>query len=201
MIFGYYSMLLDFNEANRTAGDRVRLLKLGEEIRKRYPEALPDVTMLQPVYRVGHLYAPSPVAISLVRKPAMNEAVQTVGEKLAHALYYREMKKILTRDHRFFASAYQIQDPHTQNITKYFKQLLPDMTMGTRPNIETYGSRFSYKSGCMPRDDFFVFAAQFGYGLILWGMVLGAGMEVDPSNGALKDMRWRTGGCGLGSSG
>lgn len=200
-IFGYYSMLLDFNEANRTFGDRNRLLQLEEDIRTRYPEALPDVTTKQPIYRVGQLYAPSPVAISLGKNSTMNEAVQTIGEKLAHALYYREMKKILTQDHRFFASAYQIQDPLTQKITDHFKQLLPDLTIGTRSNIKTYGSRFAYMSGCKPGDDFFVFAAQFGYGLILWGMVLGAGMEVNPSNGALKDMRWRRGGCGLGSSG
>lgn len=192
-------MLLDFNEANRTTADRDRLLQLGEEIRKRYPEALPDLTTQQPIYRVGQIYAPSPVAISLGRKSAMNEAVQTIGEKLAHALYYREIKKILTRDHRFFASAYQIQDPHTQDITDYFKQLLPDLRIGSRSNIKRYGSRFAYMSGCKPEEDFFVFAAQFGYGLILWGMVLGIGVKVDLSSGGLKDMRWRAGGCGLGS--
>ncbi len=198
-IFGYYSILLDFNEANRTAEDQNRLLHLGEEIGKRYPEALPDVTKQKPVYRVGRLYAPSPVAISLARKPAMNEAVQTIGEKLAHALYYRETKKILMQNHRFFASAYQIQDPNTDNLTDYFKHQFPNLTIGTRSNVKSYGSRFAYRSGYKLEEDFFVFAAQFGYGLILWGMVLGAGMEVDPSNGALKDMRWRTGGCGLGS--
>ncbi len=192
-------MLLDFNEANRTAKDRDRLLHLGEEIRKRYPEALPDVTTLKPVYRVGRLFAPAPVAISLARKPTMNEAVQTIGEKLAHALYYREMKKILTRNHRFFASAYQIQDPSTHTLTDYFKQQFPDLTIGARSSIKSYGSRFAYRSGFKSEEDFFIFAAQFGYGLILWGMVLGAGIEVDPSNGALKDMRWRNGGCGLGS--
>jgi hypothetical protein len=180
-------MLLDFNEADRTAEDRDRFLHLQEEIRKRYPEALPDITTQKPVYRFGRLYAPSPVAILVARKPAMNEAVQTIGEKLAHALYYREMKKTLTRNHRFFASAYQIQDPSTHALTDYFKQQFPNLTIGTRPNIKLYGSRFAYKSGCKSEEDFFTFAAQFGYGLILWGMVLGTGVDVDPSKGALKD--------------
>jgi hypothetical protein len=198
-IFGYYSMLLDFNEANQSAKDRDRLLQLGEAIRRRYPEALPKVREQKPVYRVGRLYAPFPVAISLAREPAMNEAVQTIGEKLTHALYYRETKKALTQNHRFFASAYQIQDPNTNTLTEYFKQQFPNLTIGTRLNIKSYSSRFAYRSGFKSQEDFFVFAAQFGYGLILWGMVLGAGMKVDTSNGALKDMRWRKGGCGLGS--
>jgi hypothetical protein len=41
-IFGFYSMLLDFNENNRTPADRERLEKLRDEIARRYPDALLD---------------------------------------------------------------------------------------------------------------------------------------------------------------
>jgi hypothetical protein len=91
-IFGFYSMLLDFNENNRTPADCERLKKLGDEIAKRYPNAMPDPTTREPLYRVSHIVTPSPVAISVSTKPAVQEAMKTIGEKLAHALYYREMK-------------------------------------------------------------------------------------------------------------
>jgi len=122
-----------------------------------------------------------------------------IGQKLAHALYYREMKSIVKADHRFFASMYQIQRAGTENLTTFFKRLLPDLRIGNRSNIKQYGARFAYMSGCKPKEDFFVFAAQFGYGLICWGMVLGTGMQLRSSNDALQKMDWRSGGCGLGS--
>jgi hypothetical protein len=40
-IFGFCSMLLDFNDDNRTLADCERLGKLRDEIARRYPEALP----------------------------------------------------------------------------------------------------------------------------------------------------------------
>ena len=92
-IFGLYSMLLDFNEDNRTHADRERLEKLRDEIARRYPDALPDPASREPIYRAGRIIIPSPVAISVSTKPLVKEAMKTIGEKLAHALYYREMKK------------------------------------------------------------------------------------------------------------
>jgi hypothetical protein len=197
--FGFYSMLLDFNEDNRTPADRERLTKLRDEIAKRYPDALPDPTTGERLYRASHIITPSPVAISVKMKPAAQEAMNIIAEKLAHALYYREMNKILNSDHRFFASTYQIQRAGTEDLTEYFKRTLPDLTIGYRSNIQKYGNRFAYMSGCKPQEDFFLFAAQFGYGLVCWGMVLGAEMELSKSNDALQKMTWRSGGCGLGS--
>jgi len=198
-IFGLYSMLLDFNEDNRTHADRERLEKLRDEIARRYPDALPDPASREPIYRAGHIITPSPVAISVSTKPAVNEAMKTIGEKLAHALYYREMKRIITSDHRFFASTYQLQRAGTEDLTAFFKRLLPDLRIGRRSNIKKYGNRFAYMSGCKPKEDLFLFAAQFGYGLVCWGMVLGPGMELSESNDALHKMSWRSGGGGLGS--
>ena len=198
-IFGLYSMLLDFNDANRTPADRERLKKLNEETAKRYPDALPDPTTQEPIFHVGHIITPTPVAISVGTKPAVRDAMKVIGQKLAHALYYREMKSIVTADHRFFASVYQIQLAGTENLTTFFKGLLPDLRIGNRSNIKQYGARFAYMSGCKPKEDFFVFAAQFGYGLICWGMVLGTDMQLSSSNDALQKMDWRSGGCGLGS--
>lgn len=128
----------------------------------------------------------------------MNEAVETIGEKLAHALYYREMKRIMTASHRFFASTYQLQRGGTEDLTAFFKRLLPDLRIGGRSNIKKYGNRFGYMSGCKPKEDLFMFASQFGYGLVCWGMVLGPGMELSESNDALRKMNWRPGASGLG---
>lgn len=198
-IFGFYSMLLDFNEHNDTSADRNRLEKLRHEIAKRYPEAMPDLATRKPIFRAGHIITLSPMAISLGMKPAAQEAMRTIGEKLAHALYYRETKKIITSEHRFFVSPYQIQRAGTVDLTAYFRRVLPDFRIGQRSNIKKYGARFAYMSGCKPEEDFFVFAALFGYGLVCWGMVLGTGMEVGKSNDALQKMNWRSGGCGLGA--
>ena len=89
-IFGFYFMLLDFNEENRTPDDHKRLQKLRDEIAKRYPDALPDPATREPIYRVGHIITSSPVAISVEAKPAVKAAMLAVGVKLAHALLSRD---------------------------------------------------------------------------------------------------------------
>ena len=133
-------MLLDFNGHNRTFADRERLGKLRDEIARRYPEALPDQASAQPIYRAGHVITPSPVAISVSSNASLKEAMRVIGEKLAHALYNREMKKIMTADHRFFVEMYQLQRAGTEDLTALLKRLLPDLRIGGRPNIRRYGT-------------------------------------------------------------
>jgi hypothetical protein len=123
--------------------------------------------------------------------------MKTIGEKLAHALYYREMKKIMTAIHRFFVSTYQLQHEGTEDLTTFFKRLLPDLRIGRRSNIKRYGNRFAYMSGCKPDEDLFLFAAQFGHGLVCWGIVLGPDMQLSESNDALHKLKWQSGGSGL----
>ncbi len=198
-IFAFISLLTDFNEANRTPADIARVKQHRDQIELRWPEALPNPTSGQPIFRAGHIITPSPVAFSVEATPAMKESMEVIGEKLAHALYYREMKRIMQPTDRFIIATHQIQRAETENITDYFKRVLPDLRMGDRLNIKDYGNRFVYKSGFKPDDDLFVFAAQFGFGLLCWGMVLGPRMELSASNKALHEMKWRQGGSGLGS--
>jgi hypothetical protein len=73
---------------------------------------------------------------------------------------------------------YQLQRAETEDLTAFFKRLLPDLRIGNRSNIKKYGNRFAYMSGCKPKEDLFVFATQFGYGLVCWGMVFGTSMEL-----------------------
>jgi hypothetical protein len=200
-VFGFYSMLLDFNEDNRTPADRARFQQLRHEIARRYPEALPDQSSSQPIYQAGHIITPSPVAISVSTNSSFKEAQRTIAEKIAHALYYREMKKIMTADHRFFAETYQLQKEGTEDLTALFKRLLPDLRIGGRPNIRKYGNRFAYVSGCKPKEYLFLFAAQFGYGLVCWGMVMGPDLHLSETNDALAKMSWRPGASGLGRHG
>jgi hypothetical protein len=200
MIFGFYSMLLVFNEANRTPGDRKRLQQLKTDILQRHPDAFPDLQNGEPIHRVGRIITPSPVAITVDTKPAVSEAMVATGEKLTHALYYREAKSILTPRHQFFSSRYQIQRDGTETLTSFFKGLLPQTKIGDRSNIKQYGSRFAYMSGLKQEEDFFLFAAQFGYGLLIWGMVLGPGMALSASNDSLQKMNWKPCGGGLGSA-
>ncbi len=198
-ICGFTAQLLDFNEANRTAADIARTDQLRAEIARRWPEALPDPASVEAIFRVGNIVTPSPVAFSAVAPPAVREAMGRVGEKLAHALYYRETGKIVKQQERFFSSILQTQRLGAENLTDYFRRILPDLKIGSRTNIKHYGNRFAYKTGWKPDDQFFVFAAQFGLGIMCWGMVLGPKMQLNSSNEALEAMDWRLGGCGMGS--
>jgi hypothetical protein len=121
-----------------------------------------------------------------------------MGIKLTHALYFRETRKFLTPMHQFFCSTYQPQMGDTQQLTDYLKSLLPNLTVGYRSNIPNYGDTFRYMSG-YKLEDFFVYAAQFGHGMMIWGVVCGP-MVSRPTSGVLGSGRWRSGACGAGSN-
>jgi hypothetical protein len=116
--------------------------------------------------------------------------METLQRKLTHALYYREVGKPLTKSHAYLSEHYQIQgSDHT--LTTFLGALLPDETIGTRTNIKNYGERFGYKSGYKDKEDFLIYGAQFGKGLIVWGMVLGPGMSVSNLADYLRSKPWR----------
>ena len=196
-IFGLYSMLLDFDEQKfESEADRAKINKLVQGVRHNYPDALPNTDTKENIYRTGHVYASRPVAVSVEATPAMKEAVLFMAEKLTHALYLRETGKIITGNHNFVAGFYQPQFG-MESLTTYFRNLLPDQTIGIRSNFkEKYGDRFKYKSGYKDEEDFFVYAAQFGKGCILWGIVCGPGLLVPPAPGPMKQ---KPGGCGPGA--
>lgn len=198
-IFGFYSMFADFDESkfNRKE-DRKKIMKLRQGIANNYPDALPDQTRAYPVKRTESVITTEPLAFSLPVTPAVREAIDVIGKKLTHALYLRDTGRILTRQHCFFSSAYQPQRGGTQNFTSFLASL-PNLIVGVRPNIKKYGDRFRYVSGYKEEEDFFSWAAQFGHGIILWGIVCGPGVK-RPSNGPLGSTPWLSGGCGPGAS-
>jgi hypothetical protein len=196
-VFGLYSMLLDFDQSKmQREEDRRKIAKLREGLINNYPEALPDETKARRISRVGSIITPTPVAVAVPTPQSLKEAAHMMTAKLTHALYFREIGKILTRQHQFYSAVYQPQQGGTEKLTSFFKSLLPNLTVGTRSNVREYGDRFRYISGC--KDDLFVYAAQFGHGLILWGVVCGPGLE-RPKVGPLGSAPWRSGGCGPGA--
>ena len=197
-IFALYSVLSDFDDQKFGNGpDRIRLDGLINAVKRNYPSAMPDLDAAKGIHRSGHIYTSQPVAYSAKTTPEMQEAAEFMEEKLTHALYLREVGKIMTPEHRFVAGIYQPQLDHTGALTEYFQNLLPNMTIGERPNIKTYGDRFRYMSGYKDAEDFLVFAAQFGRGCIIWGIVCGPGMP-DPNIGPGGVMKPKAGGCGPG---
>jgi hypothetical protein len=200
-IFGFYSMLLDFDRMNISEAD---LAKLKSGIENNYPGALPDTSV--PVFH------PMGVEVSMPRsslwtmtavprnnwqrRSALDEAATVVGRKLACALYYREGKKPLTTGHSIMTGWQQIQNSNTAALTNYFAGLLPNRMISSRSNIKRYGQRFAYLSGFMEQDDFFVYAAQFGLGLIVWGITTRLDLIVGEP---LRSMAWRVRGFGDGS--
>lgn len=198
-IFGMYSMLLDFDESKMSRPeDLAKFQKLKQGVLNNYPDALPDQSMAQPIYHSGAIHTLIPSAISVKTTPALKEAIGVMGKKLTHALYLRDSGKILTPEHQFLTSVYQPQSPGTDTLTSYFYSLLPKGAVGARRNIQDYGDRFKYMSGYMADQDFFVFATQFGRGLILWGIVRGPLVQL-PDSGPLKTAPWLRGACGAGA--
>ena len=186
---GFYTQLLDFNESNRTPQDAAKMTKLRDAILRNYPDALPDTATSVPIHQVGSIITSSPVAISVQRPTAFAQTMETLRRKLTHALYYREAGKSLTNAHAYLSEHYQIQgSDHT--MTNFLGKLLPDETIGTRTDRKNYGERFGYKSGYKDKEDFFMYAAQFGKGLIVWGMVLGPGMSAGNLADYLKSKPW-----------
>lgn len=193
-------MLLDFDETKMgEVGRHKRIEQLKQGIINNYPDALPDQTTARPVNRVGSIITPYPVAIEVNTNPAFKEALKVMGQKLTHALYMRETGKILSTSHRFSSHCYQLQHGGTETLTSYFKSILPKRILGDRPNVRPYGDYFMYLCGYKEKEDFFVYAAQFGHGLILWGIVLGPDMNL-PDGEPLRSATWHRGACGSGAS-
>jgi hypothetical protein len=140
------------------------------------------------------------LAVEISVPPAFRDAATTVAQKLTHALYYRERGRALTSDHWLLSDFYQAQCSGTRPLTDLFVELLPEQVIGTRSNLKQYGRRFAYKFGIKEQDDFFVYAAQFGQGLILWGIVLGPGLAVSDLQEPLRSKPWRKGASGFPSN-
>jgi hypothetical protein len=90
---------------------------------------------------------------------------------------------------------YQPQNPAFEYFISFIKSLLSQIARGGRTNIKDYGDRFGYRWEYNERDDFFVYVAQFGHGLIAWGIVCGPGVE-RAADGPLAQMVWRPGAWG-----
>jgi hypothetical protein len=197
-IFGLYSGLLDFDEQKfGNEPDQARLNKLVKGVRRNHPDAMPNADTAKDIYRTGNIFTSRPVTYSVEATPAMQDAIEFMEEKLTHALYLREVGKMMTPDHRFVAGFYQPQLDGTGELTNYFTNLLPNVEVGERSNIKDYGERFRYISGYKDAEDFFVYAAQFGRGCIIWGIVCGPGMPT-PNVGPGGSMTPKAGGCGPG---
>ena len=179
-IFGFYSMLLDFDGTNISKAD---IAKLKSGIENNYPGALPNIGV--PLFHQ--------IGFAVSKPRALGEAATVVGRKLACALYYREGKKALTTGHSIMTGWHQIQNLNTAALTEYFARLLPDRTISSRSNIKRYGQRFAYLSGIKVKEEFFVYAAQFGMGLMVWGIATGPDVVVGEPLGS---MAWRVRGFG-----
>ncbi len=195
-------MFLNFDKS-KTGRDEYqkKMTILLKGIANNYPEALPDLARSYPLNRVGSIITPKAVAFELPTPPPVTNAIEVMGAKLAHALYFRETGKVLTLEYKFFTAAYQPQRGEFINLTSYLTSLLPSLTVGTRNNIKEYGDRFRYIFGYKEQEDFFLYAAQFGHGIILLGIICGPGVEmpiIGPPLGSASN--WRSGAYGAGAN-
>ena len=194
-MFGFWTMALNFDSTAVTGEDRRRVIQLMTDIAKESPQDVAGLLRAVPVTRVGRIVTPQPVAYALRIPDSFGRAVDLISAKLTHALYFRETKKHLNSAHRFATAAYQPQVGGTEWFTSYIMSLLQKVSVGVRTNIKNYGNRFAYRSGYKEEQDFFFYAAQFGRGAIVWGMVCGPSVTL-PTSGPLSTMIWKQGAYG-----
>jgi len=60
--------------------------------------------------------------------------------------------------------------------------------------VKNYGERFGYKSGWKETENFFMYIAQFGRGLIVWGIALAHEGQIGESANYLRAKPWRQAG-------
>ncbi len=194
-IFGFWTMALNFDSSAVTGKDHERIIQLMKDIARESPQDIAGLQYAVPVTRVGKIVTPQPVAYQLRTPDSFGRAVGLISAKLTHALYFRETKKYLNSAHRFATAAYQPQVGGTESFTSYIVSLLQKVSVGVRTNIKNYGHRFGYRSGYKESEDFFFYAAQFGRGAIVWGMVCGPNVTL-PTRGPLSTMTWKQGAYG-----
>lgn len=166
-LFGFYAQLLDFNESNRTPADVAKITKLRDSISHNFPDALPDASTARPIYNVGSVITPSPLAIDCVPLAYFASRLKLWKENSRTPCTTEKLGRALSKTHAFLSEFYQPQGS-SDVLTKYLVGLLPDKTIGGRSNVKNYGERFGYKSGWKEVEDFFMYIAQFGRGLIVW---------------------------------
>jgi hypothetical protein len=194
-IFGFWTMALNFDSTKMSGPeDRERIIQLMTEIAIDCPQDMEAIQRAVPISTLGRVATPRPIAFEIKTPDSLDHAADLISIKLTHALYFRETKKYLKPTHRLTGSIYQPQVARTEQFTSYITSLLPNVSLGTRTNIKNYGNRFSYRSGYKEDEDFFFYAAQFGRGLIVWG-ICGPNIE-RPSEGPLATTSWHCGAWG-----
>jgi hypothetical protein len=190
-IFGYYALALDFNRENHTLAHFAKIDKLRAGINNNYPDALPNLVGSRAIFSAGPVITPL-LAFEITTSPAVRTAITSTARKLTYALYYREHGKVITSNNWVYSASYQPQRPGMKTFTEFFAELLPDQTTGIRSNLKHYTTRFAYKSG-VKDDDLFIHAAQFGLGLITWGIVIGGKLTIDNLQEPMRSAPWHRG--------
>lgn len=75
----------------------------------------------------------------------------------------------------------------------YMRNLPNEKKLGRR-NLPKAPMRFGYRWGLKPAESLFIFGAQFGQGLVVWGITMDPAMAPLPTQGHLKASAWRVGG-------
>jgi len=174
-VFGFYARLFEFDERNMEPG---ALSSLSRNLHRFQPDYMPKqlrsirekrnaLAALQRKLPFGQSVADVPIVAVPVE---FDQVAITMGRKLACALGYRHLGRPLTSTHRIATGWFQEQTPDTSAFTDEIVQLTSRVVMTSRSNIKDYGERFRYRYDCNPEDQTLVYLAQWGRGLIVWGM-------------------------------
>ena len=139
-------------------------------VRNNAPTAIPNIFSANPIYRIGSLLAPKPVAFQIDITPKAKRALSILSKKLTHAVYYAQKKEILDANSHYVTGCYQPQIQGMQPLTDYFNGLPNLQTLG-RSNVKDTHLRMAYRWGFSANEELFGYLAQLGSGLMIWGLI------------------------------
>jgi hypothetical protein len=90
------------------------------------------------------------------------------NRKLTAALFYRQTKQIMTRDHVVMGHWFQSQDPSLQSILETLGPAWSEKFSGQRANLE-FGDQLSVIIAGSAAPAVFSYIVQFGSSLCFWG--------------------------------
>lgn len=173
--FAFYVRTFDHNE---DAYDEAEFQKMIIGVRNNYPDLLPNIELsaneIRRALRSRGVEVPlgeflHDQGVALVPK-SLAGIITRFGDKLAKALYFREVGAPMPADHATYIAWFDFKNAGAKHAAEHLSALLRNLTIGARQNIDI-GQQFLYRSGARADGTLWSFTAQFSQSLFIVGAV------------------------------
>lgn len=163
-----FALLIRLGDFTPDSFNQTQFAKLVQGVRNNNPQLLPSDfssnrekrNWLKDIgYQLspGELVADAPV---LKMDPSWRTAMDAFSRKLLTALFYKEAGRPLSQENLMRTVVVQYVDGKGQQLLEKVVPMLPLLRVGER-RTTNIGDQFLYAFGVKPKDDMFVFFAQF----------------------------------------